>query len=150
VNPVWEKGEEFVKELKNLLDYIDYYVYSFEDEEVIIKNGPDAEKALEEYNKGLVSMGLENFSYDINNNKYARLFKWVYDVAIDCVRNMSFDDKLYISTHLDTSIHHLDYALEIRNTYIHRSKKHKRFYADGVSTCVMKMIFSIISTEYNN
>ena len=126
-----------MKEWKELLKYINEYVYMQEDEEIVIRYSARAREAQVAYENGLQYAGEGEHS------------KWMYDIALDCVRRMSSEDREYVKKHLHTSEYHFGYAMGIRNTYIHLSKKHDYFEADGVSSSVMRRIFSLISPFYD-
>lgn len=126
-----------MKEWKELLKYINEYVYMQEDEEIVIRYSARASEAQKAYDNGLQHAG---------EGEHA---KWMYDIALDCVRRMSLEDREYVKKHLHTSEYHFGYAMGIRNTYIHPSKKHDYFEADGVSSSVMRRIFSLVSPFYD-
>lgn len=140
-----------MKEWQELLSYIDYYVYVDAEEEIIIKHGPSANAALSAYEKGL---GLLNARIT-NETAHRRLRlqpdgeKWEFDIALDCVRRMNDEDKEYVKKHMQTTEYHFGYAMGIRNKYIYPSKKHNHFDADGISSSVMRKVFSILSPVYD-
>lgn len=128
---------EKMKAWNELLKYINEYVYMQDDEAVVIRYSPNASAAYQAYEKGLALAGEDELS------------KWLYDIALDCVRRMSVEDREYVKSHLYTTEYHFGYAMGIRNTYIHPAKKHDYFEADGISSSVMRRIFSIVSPFYD-
>lgn len=126
-----------MKEWQELLDYINEYVYMEEEEAVVIRYSAKAVEAQRVYDNGLRFAGEGEHS------------KWMYDIALDCVRRMSLEDREYVAKHLYTTEYHMGYAMGIRNKYIHPSKKHDYFEADGVSSSVMRRIFSLVSSIYD-
>ena len=141
-----------MQELYGLLEYINYYQYSKEDEEIKIIPSPYEEEAKKQYETALraIGSGLRRRTED------DELFlfggdsrKWHLDVAIDCVRQMDENDRTYVANHLQTTDYHFGYAMGIRNEYIHPAKKHHSFMADNDSTEIMKVIFSILHKGYS-
>ena len=126
-----------MKEWNELLVYIDEYVYIQEDEEIVIRYSARADKAIRVYDKGLKLAGEGEYG------------KWLYDIALDCVRRMSREDLEYVKKHLFSNEYHFGYAMGIRNKYIHPSKKHSYFSADNVSSSIMTRIFSLVSPFYD-
>lgn len=126
-----------MKAWNELLEFIDEYVYMTEDEEIVIRYSEKADAAHRTYKNGLKLAGEDELS------------KWLYDIALDCVRKMSLEDREYVKKHLYTTEYHFGYAMGIRNTYIHPSKNHRYFEADGVSSSVMRRIFSNVSPFYD-
>ncbi len=130
-----------MKELHNLLKYIDAYVYSYDTEMIMIEPHNDSTEAAQCYQNALSSI-------DINIAEYKpKCFndeRWILDIAIDCVRNMSEEDRDYVSKNTDPYEYHFGYGTGIRNKYIHCAKWHRAFRPDSVSSEVLKRIFSII------
>lgn len=125
-------------EWQALLDHIDCYVYSHQTEQIHFLIGEYTEIAKNNYNRILSTSGIDNSSEDA----------WAFDIALDCVRTMSAEDRAYISNHTDPFLHHFGYALEVRNKYIHVTKKRFASTPDDLSSRVMQMIFAILSTDY--
>ena len=69
-----------MKEYNELLNYIDYYIYSHEKECVIIKKGILMKPAFEIYQNIISKFNLKDS-------------KWTFDIALDCVRNMNSIDR---------------------------------------------------------
>lgn len=127
-----------MKEWHVLLDYIDSYVYNHDTEEIMIKNSPDAPKALALYQKMLKD-------YSMEEDKY---LKWSFDIALDCVREMNNEDRLYLSHSYEVDFH--GYGMFVRNKYIHCAKVHRCFLcADGQSSKVLGLIYTLLHTYYN-
>lgn len=66
-----------MKAWNELLEFIDEYVYMTEDEEIVIRYSEKADAAHRTYKNGLKLAGEDELS------------KWLYDIALDCVRKMS-------------------------------------------------------------
>ena len=126
-----------MREWNELLKYIDEYKYDEEEEQIVIRYSEKAREVQSEYDKALALAG---------EGKDA---KWIFDIAVDCVRRMSDEDKEYIKKNMNTTEYHMGYAMGIRNRYIHPAKKHRVLIADHISSCVMKRIFSIVSPVYD-
>lgn len=128
-------------EWHSLLDYIDYYSYSKTDEKVQIQDGENKEKAEQAYNHIITTYELDK---DLND-------LWAFDIALDCVRTMSVEDREFISQHTETSLYHFGYAMEIRNNFVYGAygpKRHLVISADDLSSRVMQMIFAILNPDY--
>ena len=122
-----------MQELHRLMEYINCYRYDKKEEEIVIVHSPYDEAAKEVYDKA---------------RRLCR--QWYLDMAIDCVREMSENDRDYILHHMNSIKYHHGYAMGIRNEYIHCSAKHFTLMPDDDSTQVMKVIFSIIHPYYNH
>ena len=70
-----------MREWNELLKYIDEYKYDEEDEQIVIRYSEKAREVQGEYDKALALAG---------EGKEA---KWIFDIALDCVRRMSDEDK---------------------------------------------------------
>jgi hypothetical protein len=121
-----------------LLDSIDYYSYSKEDEKIHFADGENKAKAENDYKHIITTYEIDKDPEDL----------WAFDIALDCVRRLSYEDRAYISAHTDTSLYHFGYALEVRNSFVYRANKHFVLSADHFSSRVMQMIFAILSPEY--
>lgn len=127
-----------MKELNILLDYIDSYVYDSESEEIMIKHSPDESKALEVYKRTLIAYSIEK----------SDLLKWHFDIALDCVRRLSEEDRVHYSQNYDG--YSFGYGMFIRNNYIYPSKKHfSNLSPDDQSGAVMELIYTILHKSYN-
>lgn len=140
-----------MKEWQELLNHIDQYIYIEAEEEIIIKHGPGADEALAAYERGLTVLveGNSKDGMERRMAKYSELAKWEYDIALDCVRRMSDEDRAYVCKHMQTTEYHFGYAMGIRNKYIHPAQKHSYFEADGISSSVMQKIFSLLNPVYD-
>lgn len=145
-----------MKELQPILEHIDSYIYVDEEEEIVVKHGPDAEKAQQVYEDALKFLGIKETEKARSGKDGSNFYpfdysdpKWEFDIALDCVRRMDNDDREYVRNHMQTTEYHFGYAMGIRNRYIHPAKKHHVFEADGVSGSVMTKIFSIVSPIYD-
>ena len=142
--------------LHDLLEYIDEYFYLKDEEEIIIRYGERAALAKEIYDKA-VSFVCEDCSLpeqtqgDTSIQVYRRSAKdkWFLDIAIDCVKKMSEEDKAEISKDLNPSDYHFGYGGWVRDEYIRHCQKHTYLDADDDSGYVIEMILSIVSPEYD-
>ncbi len=123
-----------MKELHQLMEYINYYHYSEDEEKIVIVHSPYDEEAKAAYIK----------AQRVPGNS------WYLDVAIDCVRQMSEIDRDYVIHHMWTSDYHFGYAMGIRNQYIYPSKHHYSMMPDDDSSRIMKVIFSILHPGYDH
>ncbi len=138
-----------MKELHELLEYINYYEYSKTTEEILFAPGPYHREAKKKYEDTL--QALETFPepsaffmrYPVEADK------WAIDIAIDCVRQMSEEDRDYVVHHQNDIEYHFGYAMWIRNEYIHSSKNHFCLIPDSESSKVMEIIFSIVDEKYD-
>jgi len=142
-----------MQELYGLLEYINYYKYSKEDEEIKIIPSPYEEEAKKQYETALRAVG-SSLRHGTEDDDELFFFggdsrKWHLDVAIDCVRQMDENDRTYVADNLQTTNYHFGYAMGIRNEYIYPAKKHHTFMADNDSTEIMKVIFSILHRGYS-
>ena len=128
-----------MKEWKVLLDYIDYYEYSHEEEKILIKDGELQAKAQFVYDQISSTYGIEEGS----------IRRWEFDIALDCIREMNEEDREYIRNNPEGHLYHFGYAMYIRNHYIHCRKKHHVLCADGTSGTVMAFIFTVLHPFYN-
>ena len=135
-----------MKELNSLLEYINEYIYDYDEEEIFIKHSSHADKAEDCYEKAVSAVRQHISDEDIS--EYLEE-KWCLDIARDCVRGMSEDDRNYIRDNMDASKYHMGYGMYIRNQYIHSAKQHEYFDADGFSGHVMNMIFTILNPLYD-
>ena len=150
-----------MKELNALLLYLQNFVYDRDKEEIRIINSSDADKAAEVYNRAVLSI-LEEGKDPVllrtqcdPDREEGSLWRrtsetqWELDIAIDCIRKMSDEDRTYIKEHPWTSEYHFGYAMHIRNEYIHPAHRHHVWMADSVSSEVMQKIFSILIPGYD-
>ena len=125
-----------MKEWNAFVDYIDFYIYNKETEEVVISDSPEAEKARELYNRFIEK-------YDLNGHPA----KWNFDIALDCIRNLKEEDRAYLRENCEVDF--FGYGLYIRNKYIHCAKLHRYFFADSQCSQVLSFIYTIMHYEYN-
>lgn len=142
-----------MKELHALLECIDSYVYSKENEEIMIATSGDSQKAIGVYEAALESIGINAISDKAGelllNMGFIGDRKWMLDIAIDCVRMMSEEERNYVQNHMWTTEYHFGYAMGIRNEFIHSANKHHSYEPDETSSIIMEIIFSIISPSYD-
>ena len=74
---------------------------------------------------------------------------WCFDIALDCISNMSGEDLSYISKHPQVTEYHFGYGMWIRNNYIHCSKRDDFMMADDISGEVLRDIFAIVIPYYD-
>ncbi len=130
---------DYKKEFKEILLHIDSYVYDFENEEIVIKNSPDAISAITSYRHVIEKYAMEN-----EDN-----LKWCFDIALSCVREA--DCNLRTSLKQRDNIDLDSYGMYIRNKYIHEAKKHHfwRVLAGSISVSVFNFISTICHPYYN-
>ena len=81
--------------------------------------------------------------------------EFINEVAEDCLKDMSVEDKEYLMENPVAIEYHFSYCLYIRNNYIHnRDFSNVSFFthADDLSSDIIRMIFSKLlpDYEYNN
>ena len=74
---------------------------------------------------------------------------WCFDIALDCISNMSGEDLSYISKHPQVTEYHFGYGMWIRNKYIHCLKRDDFMMADDISGEVLRDIFAIVIPYYD-
>ena len=74
---------------------------------------------------------------------------WCFDIALDCISNVSGEDLSYISKHPQVTEYHFGYGMWIRNKYIHCSKRDDFMMADDISGEVLRDIFAIVIPNYD-
>lgn len=117
-----------------VLDFISELIYDFNEEKIIVKYCDNGAEILEKYNS-------------IAPHKYSER-RWVFDIAVDCVRKMTKADLEYMLKHLCAYEYNHGYGTYIRNTYVHNAKNHFVCFADDISSQVIETIFSIINPLY--
>ena len=127
-----------MKEWQILLDHIDCYVYDHQEEKIVFSNCDNMVEAKNNYNHIVSAYGIDQDANDL----------WAFDIALDCVRKMSDEDKKEITKNTDVFFHHFGYALGVRNEYLHGAKKHFFLFADDQSCRVMEMIFAMLCPDY--
>lgn len=130
-----------MKTANQLLKYIDYYVYEPKREKVLIVLDDNAEDAKNLYN--------DIYNYLKRNLDDNENLKWHFDIALDCIRQMSTDDRKYIKNNPFTVMYHFGYGMYIRNQYIYSSKNHDYFMADDESGVIIEIIFTILHPHYD-
>lgn len=129
-----------MKEWRVLMDYIDYYVYSYDEEKIIIQDGERKSKAQFLYEQ-------ITKTYGISAKKNAL---WAFDVALDCLRNLDDKDRKYISQNPEYHLYHFNYAMYIRNHYVHSANKHRLLTAEWLSGEAMGYMFTILHPFFNS
>ena len=96
-----------MRELYGLLEYINYYQYDEDDEEIKIIPSPYEKEAKEQYDIALHALGVRIVEPDDDAPWMGSFFggsnKWHLDVAIGCVRQMDENDRDYVVHHLQTT-----------------------------------------------
>ena len=128
-----------MKEWRVLMDYIDYYVYSYDEEKIIIQDGEKKNKAQFVYEQITKTYGISEKKNNI----------WAFDIALDCLRNLDDKDRTYIGENPEYHLYHFSYSMYVRNQYIHCAKKHMVFMADHISGEVMGYIFTVLHPFFN-
>lgn len=113
-----------------LLQYKSYYVYDFEQEAILVADGEEHGKAYDLY-----ARTAQKLSYDD---------KWAFDIALDCIRNLTDAEIKGIEISDEITDFHFGYGMYVRNTYVHPSKLHSCRMADDVSSRVEAIIYAII------
>lgn len=130
-----------MKDLHQLLEYIDCYRYSRRTETIHIAETQDSNEARHLYESILDK-------YNFSNEE-----KWHFDVALDAVRTMGKRTREYIVKNLFfrrfTVKDHFGTGLSIRNKYVHCSKFHDNYFADSASSSIREMVYSILHPIYN-
>ena len=119
------------------MKYISYYEYDFKEEAVYIADGDESSKAYNLYRE-MVTQRCEDLEQ-----------KWALDIALDCVRNMTDEERELIQKQGEIPFFHFGYGVTVRNKYIHPSKVHTYFMADDVSSTVEDFIYAILIEEEN-
>ena len=80
---------------------------------------------------------------------------FISDIANDCIKNLSEEDKQYLIEHPDAGSYHRTYGLSIRNKYIYSYPGNlretltlRRVNADSMSREILTMIISKLLTEF--
>ena len=138
-----------MQELHKLLNHINNYYYDKNEEEIIVRYGEKADEALKEY-KRAVDVLKKHETQDSNIS--VADYKWVMDIAIDSVRGMDKEDRIYVLEHM--KINKFDdngFSERIRNEYIQCSNKYhfSSEMTDRVLCKVLECIFSIINEKYD-
>lgn len=87
--------------------------------------------------------------------RHRRIVNFISDIADDCIKNLSEEDKQYLIEHPDAGSYHRTYGLSIRNKYIYsysgnlREKLSlRRVNADSMSSEILTMIISKLLPEF--
>ena len=124
-----------MKDMQRLLNYIDYYIYSFASERICIAEGTAHDAAQEIYSHIIRSQQLQGDEV------------WAFDIALDCIREMSELERAILSKEGTLSPHHFGYGLRIRNKYLYPAKCHVLQSADEQSEQVMRVILTILASN---
>ncbi|MCR5686090.1 MAG: hypothetical protein K6G81_11880 [Lachnospiraceae bacterium] len=143
-----------MRELNELLKYMDYYIYDSTDGGTVIKDKRGFEDAKKCYEN---AVAMQDAYFDGKEGYNKNMERWILNIAIDCVRSLDDDLKKYISGHMNYMEYHMGYGMGIRNRYINQSSTFQSGYsagyryllADDISGAVMKRMFSILSPFYD-
>ena len=87
--------------------------------------------------------------------RHLRIVSFISEIANDCIKNLSEEDKQYLIEHPDAGSYHRTYGLSIRNKYIYsypgnlREKLSlRRVNADSMSSEILTMIISKLLPEF--
>lgn len=130
--------EEFTIDFHKLLKYKAYYLYDYEFEDIQVAEGDDHDAAYDLYDQ----VTKDAFANDED--------KWAFDIALDCVRNMTDEERELIQKRGEITDYHFGYGMYIRNHYVYPSKKHFYIMADDVSSDVEKFIYAILCPVEEN
>ena len=124
-----------MKKFNELLKYKAYYIYDYEFEDIQIAEGDDHDAAPELYAQ-------------VTKDAFGSAEeKWAFDIALDCVRNMTDKERELIQKQGEIADYHFGYGMYVRNHYIHPSKAHLYGMADDVSSAVEDFIYAILCPE---
>lgn len=118
-----------------LVQYKSYYIYDFEQEAILVADGEEHGVAYDLY-----AQTARKLSYDD---------KWAFDIALDCIRNMTDEECKRIQMEGNIPFYHFGYGVHVRNQYVHPCKLHDYLDADDISSTVEKYIYAILSPETN-
>jgi hypothetical protein len=121
----------------SILKYRSYYVYDFDFEDIQVAEGDGHDEAQALYDR----MTKDCVANDGD--------KWAFDIALDCIRNMTNEECALIRAHGEIADFHFGYGMHVRNKYVHPSKSHFYGMADNVSSDVEKFIYAILIEEEN-
>ena len=121
----------------SILKYKSYFVYDFDFEDIQIKEGKNHDAAQELYDR----LTKDCVSDDAN--------KWAFDIALDCIRNMTKEECASIREQGEIADYHFGLGMHVRNKYVYPSKSHFYGMADDVSSDVEKFIYVILIEEEN-
>jgi len=75
----------------------------------------------------------------------------IHEVALECIENMTEEDRAYIRMHPDTSRYHFGYGMYIRNKYGPRfSDVGVYIHRDNISSDVLSEIVFCLLPEYHD
>ena len=122
------------KDFNSLFKYKSYYEYDFESETIQVAEGDAHEAAQELY----AQITKDCLTHEDD--------KWAFDIALDCVRNMTDEDCSLIKEKGEIPMYHFGYGMYVRNRYIHPSVVHRHlmFIADDLSSTVEDYIYAIL------
>lgn len=87
--------------------------------------------------------------------RHLRIVNFISDIADDCIKNLSKEDKQYLIEHPDAGSYHRTYGLSIRNKYIYSYPGNlreelslRRVNADSMSSEILTMIISKLLPEF--
>ena len=126
-----------MKEFNQLLEYRNYYEYSFDCEAVRVLDGEFHDEATKLY------------SHFIKDYFMKDTDKWAFDIALDCIKNFTDEECNIIKEQEEIFDYHLGYGMYVRNRYVHSSKFHSYLMAESVSGRVAGYIYTILLPIYN-
>lgn len=87
--------------------------------------------------------------------RHRRIVSFISDIANDCIKNLSEEDKQYLIEHPDAGSYHRTYGLSIRNKYIYQYPGNLRetlslcrVDVDNMSSEILTMIMSKLLSEF--
>ena len=84
------------------------------------------------------------YVYMTENRCQHELDKWVFDIVLDCIRNMPDLECERFKKEGELALYHFGYGMYVRNHYVYPSKLHAGVMADDVSAAVESVINSIL------
>ena len=143
-----------MKELHDLMEYIDEYEYDWDKGRISIRKGSNEKEALKLYCRAYFKLSGKEIQSPYSDYSEEHKDKWLLDIAIDCIRTMSDKTRSYIRRHPWASDYHFSTAMYIRNTYL-SGVFYRRLYdfgggyqKDSVSGRIMNIIIGIINPAY--
>ena len=121
--------------LKKLIQYRSYFEYDFESEAILVADGDEHAEAYNLY----AQVTKDTFADEKD--------KWAFDIALDCVRNMTDEDVECIKKDGEIPNFHFGYGMHVRNKYVHPSKSHTYFEVDDISSSVEKFIYTVLTDK---
>ena len=168
-----------MKQLNDLMEYIEEFEYDFREEKIVIRPGETHDDAAALYETALNTISTRNpetrmlmlgkeiadaFSRLKEFNEEAKRlmmtsrfmafedwdqYQWYLDIALDAVRQLPEEQRSILKSDPNPWAYHFGLGLVLRNRYILRTKKHYTLLPDSTSRFVISVILSIVDEEYD-